>query len=83
MPQKFKFKAGEVDPLSIDRDFVARRINHNRTDRQMFFLFFRIGPAHDRSDTQNDFARTKRLRHIIVGAKFQAYYPIDLFGLGC
>src|SRR4029450_490342 len=81
--QKFKFKAGEVDPPSIHRDYVARRINYNRTDRQMFFLLFRIGPAHERSDTQNDSTRTKRLGHIIVGAKFQAYYPIDLFGLGC
>src|SRR5207247_6077255 len=34
--QKFKFEAGEVDSLAIDRNFVARRINPNRADRQMF-----------------------------------------------
>src|SRR4029453_14532935 len=81
-PQKSKLKAGEVDPLSIDRNFAARPINRNRTDRQMFFLFFRISSAHYRSDTQNDFARAKRLRHIIVRAKFQTHYSIDLFALG-
>ena len=36
--QKFKFKAGEIDPLAVDRDFITRRINGDGAGCQAFIV---------------------------------------------
>ncbi len=45
-------------------------------------VLFRGAAAENGFDSQNDFARTKRLRYVIVGAEFKSDDAIDFFGFG-
>src|SRR6059058_4657915 len=83
LAQKFEFKAGQIDVFAMDRNFMTRRIDYDRTGPQVFLICFPLASTQDRPNAQNHFPRTKRLRDVIVRAKFQANNPVDLFRFRC
>ena len=79
--QKFELDAGEMDAFAGDRNLMPRRIDVNGAGRDRFFAQLIFRAAQDRLDAQNDFARTERLGHVIVRAKFQTGDAIELMRL--
>src|SRR4030081_2332945 len=70
--QKFELDAGQMDTFSADRNLMAHRIDRDGTGCDGLFIGFAAAAAQNRFDTQDDFTRAERLRHVIVCTKFQS-----------
>jgi len=75
--QKFEFDAGEIDTLAFDRNVVASGINRNRAGCEPLVVLPGFAAAQDGFNPQGYFARTERLRHVIIRPKFQPNDAID------
>ena len=61
---------------------MSRWINRDRTDSHWFLRLVGRAATKDRFDSQDHFARTKRLGDVIVRAEFESNDAIDLFRAG-
>jgi hypothetical protein len=77
--KQFEFDARQAQWFARHFDVVSRRIERDRSDRQLFFVGgFAFPAAQNGADAQDELARAERLCHVIVRAEFQADDAIDL-----
>ena len=75
--QQFELKTGQMHLPAVNANFVARRIDRNRTGAQTLVGFF--AAPEDCANSQHNFAWAERFCDVIIGAEFQTHNAIDLF----
>jgi len=72
----------EFDLDTFHGDPMGSMVDHERPSNEWRIIRFRtrVPAARNSADARDEFAKTERLRHVIVGAQFEPEHPIELVG---